>query len=251
MNSHNGKLHGKVAIVTGAASGIGESIAALYLSEGASVVVSDLPERGLKNRFSGHSKAHIVEIDVTADDAPQRIIETATREFGGLDILVNNAGIALGKQFEETTDEEFDRIMNINVRSVFRITRAAVPPLRVRGGGSVINLASIMSSTGGPLLSAYATSKHAVLGLSRGMAVDLGKYGIRVNALQPGSILTGMSRPFFDDPNFRKYWETKAPMGRIGDPVDMALVALFLASDESKFVSGAGIAIDGAAGVNF
>lgn len=251
MNSHNGKLHGKVAIVTGAASGIGESIAALYLSEGASVVVSDLPERGLKNRFSGHSKARIVEIDVTADDAPQRIIETATREFGGLDILVNNAGIALGKQFEETTDEEFDRIMNINVRSVFRMTRAAVPPLRVRGGGSVINLASIMSATGGPLLSAYATSKHAVLGLSRGMAVDLGKYGIRVNALQPGSILTGMSRPFFDDPNFRKYWETKAPMGRIGDPVDVALVALFLASDESKFVSGAGIAIDGAAGVNF
>jgi NAD(P)-dependent dehydrogenase (short-subunit alcohol dehydrogenase family) len=86
----------------------------------------------------------------------------------------------------------------------------------------VINLASIKSSTGGPQLSAYATSKHAVLGLSRGMAVDLGKYGIRVNALQPGSIWTGMSRPFFDDPNFRKYWEAKAPMGRIGDPVDVA-----------------------------
>jgi NAD(P)-dependent dehydrogenase (short-subunit alcohol dehydrogenase family) len=90
-----------------------------------------------------------------------------------------------------------------------------------------------------------------VLGLSRGMAVDLGKYGIRVNALQPGSIWTGMSRPFFDDPNFRKYWEAKAPLGRIGDPIDVAVVALFLATDEAKFVSGAGIAIDGAAGVNF
>ena len=164
------------------------------------MVVSDLPGHGLE----------------------QRIVETATREFGGLDLLVNNAGIALGKPFEETTDEEFDRIMNVNVRSVFRMTRAAVPHLRARGGGSVINLASIMSSTGGPQLSAYATSKHAVLGLSRGMAVDLGKYGIRVNALQPGSIWTGMSRPFFDDPNFRKYWEAKAPMGRIGDPVDVA-----------------------------
>jgi len=251
MNHRSGKLSGKVAIVTGAASGIGESIAALYLSEGASVVVSDLPERGLTKRFSNHPQARSVEIDITADAAPQRIIDTATREFSGLDVLVNNAGIALGKQFEDTTDEEFDRIMNINVRSVFRMTRAAVPHLRVRGGGSVINLASIMSSTGGPLLSAYAASKHAVLGLSRGMAVDLGKYGIRVNALQPGSIWTGMSRPFFDDPNFRKYWETKAPLGRIGDPIDVAAVALFLATDEAKFVSGAGIAIDGAAGVNF
>jgi len=251
MNSHSGKLHGKVAIVTGAASGIGESIATLYLSEGASVVVSDLPDHGLTKNFSNHPQVRAVEIDITANDAPQRIIETATREFGGLDVLVNNAGIALGKQFEDTTDEEFDRIMNINVRSVFRMTRTAVPHLRARGGGSVINLASIMSSTGGPLLSAYAASKHAVLGLSRGMAVDLGKYGIRVNALQPGSIWTGMSRPFFDDPNFRKYWETKAPLGRIGDPIDVAVVALFLASDEAKFVSGAGIAIDGAAGVNF
>ena len=251
MNHRSGKLSGKVAIVTGAASGIGESIAALYLREGASVVVSDLPERGLTKQFSDHPQVRAVEIDITADAAPQRIIDTATREFGGLDVLVNNAGIALGKQFEDTTDEEFDRIMNINVRSVFRMTRAAVPHLRVRGGGSVINLASIMSSTGGPLLSAYAASKHAVLGLSRGMAVDLGKYGIRVNALQPGSIWTGMSRPFFDDPNFRKYWEAKAPLGRIGDPIDVAVVALFLATDEAKFVSGAGIAIDGAAGVNF
>jgi NAD(P)-dependent dehydrogenase (short-subunit alcohol dehydrogenase family) len=251
MNSHSGKLRGKVAIVTGAASGIGEAIAALYLNEGAFVVVSDLPERGLTKRFSNHPQVRAVEIDVTADDAPKQIVETATREFGGLDILVNNAGIALGKQFEETTDEEFDRIMNINVRSVFRMTRAAVPSLRARGGGSVINLASIMSSTGGPQLSAYATSKHAVLGLSRGMAVDLGKYGIRVNALQPGSIWTGMSRPFFDDPNFRNYWEAKAPLGRIGDPIDVAVVALFLATDEAKFVSGAGVAIDGAAGVNF
>jgi NAD(P)-dependent dehydrogenase (short-subunit alcohol dehydrogenase family) len=251
MNSHSGKLHGKVAIVTGAASGIGESIATLYLREGASVVVSDLPDHGLTKNFSNHPQVRAVEIDITANDAPQRIVETATREFGGLDVLVNNAGIALGKQFEDTTDEEFDRIMNINVRSVFRMTRAAVPHLRARGGGSVINLASIMSSTGGPLLSAYAASKHAVLGLSRGMAVDLGKYGIRVNALQPGSIWTGMSRPFFDDPNFRKYWETKAPLGRIGDPIDVAVVALFLATDEAKFVSGAGIAIDGAAGVNF
>ena len=154
MNSHGGTLDGKIAIVTGAASGIGEAIAALYVNEGARVVVSDLPGHGLEQRFRNPPQVRAVEIDVTADDAPQRIVETATREFGGLDVLVNNAGIALGKQFEETTDAEFDRIMNVNVRSVFRMTRAAVPHLRARGGGSVINLASIMSSTGGPQLSA-------------------------------------------------------------------------------------------------
>ncbi|MBU6212628.1 MAG: SDR family oxidoreductase [Gammaproteobacteria bacterium] len=251
MHSEGNSLQGKIAIVTGAASGIGEAIATLYLREGARVAVSDLAEHGLSDRFPHNPRVRAIEVDITADDAPQRIVDLAIDEFGGLDILVNNAGIALGKQFEETTDGEFDRIMNVNVRSVFRLTRAAVPHLRARGGGSVINLASIMSSTGGPQLSAYATSKHAVLGLSRGMAVDLGKYGIRVNALQPGSIWTGMSRPFFDDPHFRNYWETKAPLGRIGDPEDVAAVALFLATDAAKFVSGAGIAIDGAAGVNF
>jgi NAD(P)-dependent dehydrogenase (short-subunit alcohol dehydrogenase family) len=245
------KLKDRIAIVTGSASGIGEAIAALYLNEGACVVVTDLPGHGLMQRFPNQPHVRAVEIDVTAEEAPERIVGTALREFGGVDVIVNNAGIAFGKQFEETTDEEFDRIMNVNVRSVFRLTRAAVPHLRTRGGGSVINLASIMSGTGGPQLAAYSASKHAVLGLSRGMAVDLGKYGIRVNALQPGSIWTGMSRPFFDDPNFRKYWEAKAPLGRIGDPVDVAVVALFLATDEARFVSGAGIAIDGAAGVNF
>jgi NAD(P)-dependent dehydrogenase (short-subunit alcohol dehydrogenase family) len=246
-----GKLSGKVAIVTGAASGIGEAIAALYLNEGARLVVSDLPGHGLARCFVNQPHVRTVEIDVTADEAPERIVGAAVREFGGLDVLVNNAGIALGKQFEDTTDAEFDRIMAVNVRAVFRLSREAVPHLKARGGGSIVNLASIMSGTGGPLLSAYATSKHAVLGLSRGMAVDLGKYGIRVNALQPGSIWTGLSKPFMDDPNFRKYWEQKAPLGRIGDPVEVAAVALFLASDEAKFVSGAGIAVDGAAGVNF
>jgi len=248
---HDGKLSGKVAIVTGAASGIGEAIAALYLNEGARLVVTDLPGHGLSRRFVNQPHVRTVEIDVTMDEAPERVVGMAVREFGGLDVLVNNAGIGLGKQFEDTTDAEFDRTMAVNVRSVFRMSREAVPYLKARGGGSIVNLASIMSDTGGPLLAAYATSKHAVLGLSRGMAVDLGKYGIRVNALQPGSIWTGMSRPFMNDPEFRKSWEQKAPLGRIGDPVDVAVVALFLASDDATFISGAGIAIDGAAGINF
>ena len=145
--------------------------------------------------------------------------------FGGLDILVNNAGIAIGAQFEETTDEQWDRILGINVTAIFRISKAAVPHLRARGGGRIINLGSIMSNTAGPSLAAYGTTKHAVAGLSKGMAVDLGKYKITVNYLQPGSIWTALSQPFFDDPNSAKYWEAKAPMGRIGDPEDVAAAA--------------------------
>ena len=245
-----GKLEGKVAIITGAASGIGEAIAKLYLAEGARVVLTDLPGHGLEAMFSGPN-VHCLALDVTADGSAEAVVAAANAQFGGLDILVNNAGIALGKPFEDTTDEEFDRIMAVNVRSVFRTSRAAVPSLKARGAGRIINLGSIMSGTGGPLLAAYGCSKHAVAGLSKGMACDLGQYGITVNYLQPGSIWTGMSKPFMEDAGFRQYWETKAPMGRIGDPQDVAVAALFLATDEASFISGAGLAVDGGAAIRF
>jgi len=245
------RLAGKAAIVTGAGSGIGRAIAEVFAANGARVLAVDLPGRDWQAAFKGNSDVVCLEQDVTAKDAPGNVVGAAVKHFGGLDILVNNAGIALGAQFEETTDEQWDRILAINVTAIFRISKAAVPHIRARGGGRIINLGSIMSSTGGPNLAAYGTTKHAVAGLSKGMAVDLGKYGITVNYLQPGSIWTALSQPFFDDPNFRKYWEAKAPMGRIGDPADVAAAALFLATDEAKFVSGAGIAVDGGAGVNF
>ncbi|MEL7030575.1 MAG: SDR family oxidoreductase, partial [Pseudomonadota bacterium] len=123
--------------------------------------------------------------------------------------------------------------------------------MKPRGAGRIINLGSIMSDMGGPNLFVYGTSKHAVAGMTKSMAVDLGQYGITVNYLQPGSIWTALSEPFFDDPNFRTYWEEKAPMGRIGDPEDVAAAALFLALDEAKFVSGVGLNVDGGAIVKF
>jgi len=250
MNEGKGRLVGKVAIVTGAASGIGEAIARTYLAEGARLVVADLPDSRLTEIFGAVSTAQCVTADTTADDTPERLM-AAANAFGGLDILVNNAGIAIAGQFETLTDEQFDHIMAVNVRSYFRIARAAVPLLRTRGGGRIINLGSIMSEMAGPSLSIYGTSKHAVAGLSKGMAVDLGKYNITVNYLQPGSIWTGMSRPFMADENFRRYWENKAPMGRIGDPEDVATAALFLASDEARFITGHGLHVDGGAIINF
>jgi len=249
--SHVARLAGKVAVVTGGGSGIGRAIVDLYAANGAKVLAVDLPGRDWHAHFGGQAHVRCLDQDVTAKDAPATIVSTAVDAFGAIDILVNNAGIAIGAQFEDTTDEQWDRIMAINVTAIFRVSKAAVPHIRARGAGRIINLGSIMSNTGGPSLSAYSASKHAVAGLSKGMAVDLGKYGITVNYLQPGSIWTAMSKPFMDDPDFRKYWEAKAPMGRIGDPADVAAVALFLASDEAKFVSGAGVAVDGAAGVNF
>jgi NAD(P)-dependent dehydrogenase (short-subunit alcohol dehydrogenase family) len=245
------RLNGKVAIVTGGGSGIGRAIVDVYAANGARVLAVDLPGRDWQSHFKGNASVLCLDQDVAAKTAPETIVDACVRAFGGLDILVNNAGIAIGAQFEETTDEQWDRILGINVTSIFRISKAAVPQLRARGGGRIINLGSIMSSTAGPSLSAYGTSKHAVAGLSKGMAVDLGKYKITVNYLQPGSIWTALSQPFFDDPNFVKYWEAKAPMGRIGDPEDVAAAALFLATDEAKFVSGAGIPVDGGAAVNF
>ena len=246
-----GKLSGKVAIVTGGGSGIGRAIVDVYAANGARVLAVDLPGRDWQSHFKGNPAVVCLEQDVTAKDAPGNVVNACVQAFGGLDILVNNAGIAIGAQFEETTDEQWDRILGINVTAIFRVSKAAVPHLRARGGGRIINLGSIMSNTAGPSLAAYGTTKHAVAGLSKGMAVDLGKYKITVNYLQPGSIWTALSQPFFDDPNFVKYWEAKAPMGRIGDPEDVAAAALFLATDEAKFVSGAGIAVDGGAAVNF
>ena len=246
-----GRLAGKVAIVTGAASGIGEAIAGLYLAEDACCIVADLPGSRLREIFGDNPSARCVELDTTNEDAPERLVAAATDAFGGLDILVNNAGIVIAGQFEELSDLQFDRIMAVNVRSYFRIARAAVPQFKARGGGRIINLGSIMSEMAGPSLSIYGTSKHAVAGLSKGMAVDLGKYGITVNYLQPGSIWTGMSRPFMADESFRQYWEKKAPMGRIGDPEDVAAAALFLASEEAKFISGHGLHVDGGAIINF
>jgi NAD(P)-dependent dehydrogenase (short-subunit alcohol dehydrogenase family) len=245
------KLAGKVAIITGAASGIGRATAILFLQQGAKVLVVDLPERSLPDEFKDYDHACELEIDVTDADAPQRIVDGAVETFGGIDILMNNAGIAPGADFESTTDEIWDRVMAVNVTSMFRISRQAVPAMCQRGRGRIINVGSIMSDMGGPGLCAYGASKHAVAGLTKAMAIDLGKYQITVNYLQPGAIFTALSEPFFEDPDFRAYWEKKAPVGRIGQPEDVAAAALFLASDEAEFISGVGFNVDGGAIINF
>lgn len=203
------RLAGKVAIITGAASGIGRATAILFLQQGAKVFVVDLPEQSLRDQFNDYEHARGLEIDVTDADAPQRIVDGTVEVFGGIDILMNNAGIATGADFESTTEETWDRVMDVNVTSMFRISRQAVPSMCQRGRGRIINVGSIMSDMGGPGLCANGASKHAVAGLTKAMAIDLGKYQITVNYLQPGAIVTALSEPFFEDPEFRAYWEKR------------------------------------------
>ena len=244
-------LAGKRAIVTGAASGIGEAIARAYLAEGASVFAVDLPDQNLASTYASTSSCSILEQDITAPGAPDTIVEKAAGAMGGIDILVNNAGVAVGSDLETTTDELWDQIMGVNVTAMFKLSRAALPHLKKSGAGRIINLGSIMSDMGGPSLFVYGTSKHAVAGMTKSMAVDLGQYGITANYLQPGAIVTALSAPFFEDKEFRQYWEDKAPVGRLGKPEDVAAAAVFLATDEAQFISGVGLNVDGGAIIKF
>lgn len=244
-------LSGKAAIVTGAASGIGRATARLFLDQGAKLLVVDMQGEALAEAFASDDNAVMLEQDVAAEDAPANIVSAALEALGGIDILVNNAGICLPGTAEDLDDETWDRTMAVNVRAMFRITREAIPHLKKSGKGRVINVGSIMSDMAGPGLCAYGTSKHAVAGLTKAMAVDLGQYGITANYLQPGSIITALSEPFMDDPEFKAYWENKAPIGRLGDAEEVAHAALFLASEGAQFVSGTGLNVDGGAIVNF
>ena len=245
------KLEGKRAIVTGAGNGIGLAISRAFADHGAAVLAVDLNADDLKAALGVDDRVSTLVADVSADDAPADIVDTAVAQLGGVDVLVNNAGIVIAGTFETLTDDQFDTIMGVNVRAMFRISRQAVPHLKESGRGRIINLGSIMSDLAGPELSAYGTSKHAVAGLTKGMAVDLGRHGITVNYLQPGSIVTKMSEPFMDDPEFKAYWESKAPVGRLGQPDEVAAAAVFLASEEAQFVSGVGLNVDGGAIVQF
>jgi len=244
-------LSGKRAIVTGAGNGIGLAISRAFAEQGAAVLAVDQDANDLEAALGAQDRVSTLVADVSADDAPASIVDAAVAQLGGVDILVNNAGIVIAGAFETLTDEQFDTIMAVNVRAMFRISRQAVPALKESGRGRIINLGSIMSDLAGPELSVYGTSKHAVAGLTKGMAVDLGRFGITVNYLQPGSIVTKMSEPFMDDPEFKAYWESKAPIGRLGQPDEVAAAAVFLASEEAQFVSGVGLNVDGGAIVQF
>lgn len=231
-----GRLAGRVALVTGAGSGIGAATAHRLAADGAKVMTVD--RAGAVDRLA----------DVTAAGINDLLIEETLARHGGLDILVPCAGISAFHPLEGHSDAYWDEVLAINVTAVFRLIRAAIAPLKASGRGRIITIGSTMSRFGAAGLVAYGTSKHAVLGLTRSVASELGPYGVTVNCLQPGAIATPMTAPAFAEmPEFETYWRNKAALGRLGEPEDIADVIAFLASDDARFMSGQGFFVDGGA----
>ncbi len=244
------RLAGKVAIVTGAASGIGRATAQLFAAEGATVLAVDRPGSAILTAHEGLERIVPFAQDVAADGAGEAIVAAALAAGGGqLDILFNNAGVSANALGELTSDEQWDRVFSVNARAVFRICRAAIPALRARaaitGRARIINTASVMAERTDIGLTAYTASKHAVAGISKTLALELGKHGITVNYLLPGAIHTGMTAASFQDEKIRAIWAKKAALRRLGQPIDMARSVLLLASDEADFITGHGLVADG------
>ncbi len=247
------RLEGKVAVVTGGASGLGREVVHLMSREGASVVVFDREAEAAEKvaaevaAAGGSAIAHRGDVTDAADlDAA---IARAQAELGGFDVIHNNAGVQLEKRLHETTEEEFDWVTGVNLRGVFLGCRAAVRAMLGSGGGSIVNTASILAHTGDPFLPAYTASKTAVLGLTRAIAVDYAADGIRANCVSPGDMETPMIEKYFaatDDPvAARAEMEASYPGERIAHPREVAQAVVFLASDDASFISGEFLLVDG------
>jgi 3-oxoacyl-[acyl-carrier protein] reductase len=236
------RLESRAAIVTGAASGIGRASAELFAREGARVLAVDRPGSDLSFDIDAVSS---LEIDVTGADAPSLVLAAATERFGGLDILFNNAGVGANALAADMTDDAWDAVQAVNLRAVFRLCRAAIPHLVASPAGRIINTASVMAEGTDYGLAAYCASKAGVLGLTRTLALELGKHGVTANAVLPGAILTGMTAASFARAEVAEVWARKSVLRRLGQPIDVARVALFLASEDAAFVTGQAIAADG------
>jgi 3-oxoacyl-[acyl-carrier protein] reductase len=225
-----GRLAGRRAIVTGAASGMGAATVKRLVADGAEVIAVDR-----------------AGVDVVADLATDAGIAAVIAAAGDrLDILVNNAGICPVAPLAETNDAVWQSALDVNVTAPFKLSRALAPLLARSQAGRIINIGSILSRYGDANLIAYSASKHAILGLTRALATELGPLGITANCVQPGVIVTGMTRPMFAErPESEVYYKTRIPLDRLGQPEDIADVVAFLASDDSRYVTGQGIMVDG------
>lgn len=243
------RLAGKTAVVTGAAGGLGAATAERFASEGAKVVAIDLQAELLAKRHDGDPNVLTAAFDITAPAAPAAIVELAVKSFGRLDILINNAGIEGARaELADQTDAVWRRVFEVNVDAMFRLSREAAPHLAKSGAGRIVNTSSLiglMAVKGAP---AYAASKAAVIGLTRALAVDLGPQKITANCVMPGMVLT----PINDNKSRERLDQVlgRIPVGRYGEPEDIASATLFLASDEAGYVTGQTLFIDGGWTIN-
>ena len=241
-------MENKVALISGGARGQGAAEARMFAQEGAKVVIGDILDAEGTSVAAGIAEAGgdalYVHLDVTDEENWRRAIGEAVSRFGKLDILVNNAGIWKRGRVEDTTVEDWDTIMDVNAKGVFLGTKLAIPEMRKAGGGSIINISSTGGMVGGPRSTAYPASKAAVRLFTKSTAIQYAKEGIRANSIHPGAIDTAMIDQVWEGEN-REEEIARIPLGRVATPEDVAYGALFLASDESSFMTGSELVIDG------
>lgn len=243
------RLDGKVALITGGARGQGAAEARLFAGEGAKVVIADIldaeGEKLAAEIGESGGDALFVHLDVTSEDQWQSAVAETVARFGKLDVLVNNAAVWRRGHVLETTGEHWDSVLDVNAKGVFLGTKLAISEMRKAGGGSIINISSVAGLVGSLTSSAYSASKGAVRLFTKSTAVQYAKEGIRANSIHPGAIDTAMGEQVWPNAETREEVVGRTPIGRMGVPEDIAYGALFLASDESSFVTGSELVIDG------
>ncbi len=240
------RLANKTAIITGGGSGIGQACAWAFYQEGANVVLFGRREDKLKETAQElGSRAMTVSGDMTRSEDLDRLVQETLSKFHRIDILVNNAGLFKGAPLHEISDEQYDEMMNINMRAVFQLTRRVLPVMMEQKSGNIIHISSILGIIAVPQVAVYNISKGALNQFSRSIAVEYGSYGIRSNSICPGLIETDMTADLMKDEALMQEWSKGYPIGRFGKPEDVASACLFLASDESSFITGTVLPVDG------
>jgi len=244
-------LKDKVAIITGAKSGIGFAAALRLAAEGAKVVVADVraTQEEAQEIVRRGGDALSVQVDVSSELQVSALISRTVAAYGRLDVLVNNAGVELAKKVTETSEAEWDRLMGVNLKGVFLCSKAAIPEMKRTGGGAIVNVASELGVVGGSEIAAYCASKGGVVQLTKAMAIDHAADGIRVNCVCPGPVSTPLLEAIVaassDPEEERRRIVDKTLLGRLGQPEEIANVVAFLASDESSYMTGSVVLVDG------
>jgi len=243
------RLTGKCCIVTGGGSGIGRAISLGFVREGAAVVVADregAKAEGVAVEAGGNGgRAVPVNADVTRPNDVDRMVDISLHEFGRIDVLINNAGIGKLGSVTEMSEQEWDEVLAINLKGPFLCSRKVIPQMLQIGSGSIVNVASVTGIVASPGRAAYCASKAGLIMLTKAMALDYAAHGIRVNAICPGVIVTPMTESSLENPSVRKEKLDKTPMGKLGIPSDIVPAAIYLASEESGFMTGHALVVDG------